>query len=87
MIKIPIKYLKPALMGLAKLGLTKATLPVLRCVRVDATPTGVGFTGTDLTFTARVDIPEISADEGEPFLVPFDRLQALSRRLPGHACL
>jgi DNA polymerase III sliding clamp (beta) subunit (PCNA family) len=83
MIKIPIKHLKPALLGLAKLGLTKATLPELRCVRVDATPAGVSLTCTDLTLTARVQIPDAETNEAAPFLVPFERLQSLSRRLPG----
>lgn len=86
MIKIPIKHLKPVLAGLTKLGITKATLPELRCVRVDPTPAGVAFTGTDLAFTARAIVPDVKA-EREPFLVPFERLQSLSRHLPGDACV
>jgi DNA polymerase III sliding clamp (beta) subunit (PCNA family) len=87
MIKIPIKHLNPVLTGLAKLGLAKASLDALRCVRVDASADGVAFTATDLSFTARVCIPEIVEEGARTLLVPFDRLQSLSRRLPGDASL
>jgi len=82
MISIPIGDLKPALTGLAKVVSNKATLECLRCIRVDATPERTTLMGTDLEVFARVALPEARCDAAASFLLPFERLQSITRRFP-----
>ena len=87
MISLSVSSLKPALAGLHKIVSGKATLECLRCIRVDATPESVSFLGTDLEMFARVGLPDATCDNFESFLLPFDRLQAMARRLPANSFL
>ena len=80
MINISVNQLKPALAGLSKVVSGKSSLECLRCVRVDATPERVTLMGTDLDLYARVSLPEAKCDATASFLLPLDRLQAITRR-------
>ena len=82
MISISVSDLKPALAGLAKVVSNKTTLECLRCIRVDATPERTTLMGTDLEVFARVALPEAKCDEAASFLLPFERLQSITRRYP-----
>ncbi len=87
MISIPIKDLKPALAGLAKVVTNKATLECLRCIRFDATPDRTTLTGTDLDLFASVQIPRACTESTESFLLPLENLQSMARTLPISSCL
>ena len=87
MISISVSDLKPALAGLSKVVSGKAPLEPLRCVRVDATPERVTLMGTDLEVYARYAVPEFQCDTTVSFLLPLDRLQAVSRRFPPRTVL
>ena len=87
MISLSIADLKPALTGLAKVVSSKASLPCLKCVRVDASPDRVTLTGTDLEMFATVHLPEATCDAKASFLVPLDRLQAVVKRFNSRTVL
>jgi DNA polymerase III sliding clamp (beta) subunit (PCNA family) len=87
MISIAISDLKPALAGLAKVVSAKASLECLRCVRVDATPERVTLIGTDMEVFASVALPGAHTETTTSFLLPFDRLQSIARRLPPRSFL
>jgi DNA polymerase III sliding clamp (beta) subunit (PCNA family) len=74
-IVLPIAELKAALAGLGKVITPKATLPLLKHVKIDRTADGwIALTGTDLDhfITVRFEHPS----EGPPatVLVPYDQL-------------
>ena len=87
MISISVSELKPAIAGLAKVVSNKSTLECLRCVRVDATPEQVSILGTDLDMFARITLPEAKCDTTASFLLPFDRLQAITRKFNARTIL
>ena len=87
MISLSIADLKPALTGLAKVVTSKASLPCLKCIRVDASPDRVTLTGTDLEMFATVHLPEATCDAEASFLVPLDRLQAVVKRFNSRTVL
>ena len=87
MISLSIADLKPALTGLAKVVSSKASLPCLKCVRVDATPESVTLMGTDLDVYARVTLNGAKWDAFESFLLPLDHLQAVVKRFDSRTIL
>ena len=87
MISISVSELKPAIAGLSKVVSNKSTLECLRCVRVDATPEQVSILGTDLDMFARITLPEAKCDTTASFLLPFDRLQAITRKFNARTIL
>ena len=87
MISISVSELKPAIAGLSKVVSNKSTLECLRCVRVDATSEQVSILGTDLDMFARITLPEAKCDTTASFLLPFDRLQAITRKFNARTIL
>jgi len=87
MISISVSELKPAIAGLSKVVSNKSTLECLRCVRVDATPEQVSILGTDLELFARITLPEAKCDTAASFLLPFDRLQGITRKFNARTVL
>jgi len=87
MINIAISELKPAIAGLAKVVSSKSSLECLRCVRVDATPERTTLMGTDLEMYASVALPGAYTETTASFLLPFDLLQSIARRLPPRSFL
>jgi len=84
MLSLSVHELKSALVGLAKVVSNKAPIPVLRCIRVDASPEQVTLSGTDLDVYARYAVPEFRCDSTSSFLLPLDCLQSMARRFPPH---
>jgi len=87
MISIAISDLKPAIAGLSKVVSNKSTLECLRCVRVDANPEQVSILGTDLDMFARITLPEAKCDTAASFLLPLERLQAITRKFNARTIL
>lgn len=74
-VQFPLKPLRLALVGLAKVVARRPSLPVLGCVRIDPRPGKVILTGTDLDTFLDLDLPAEVEDPGDPFLVPLAELQ------------
>ena len=87
MISIPISSLKPVLTGLSKVVSNKTTLECLRCIRVDATPERTTLMATDLDMYASVTLPEAKCDTAASFLLPLERLQAITRKFNARTIL
>src|SRR6202453_727437 len=79
-INLPIAELKPALAGLSKIILKRATLPVLSCLRIERTKDGwIALTSTDLDAFVTVRLEEPAAGEPTSVLVPYDNLVKVAK--------
>ena len=84
-IQIRAGDLKPVVAGLGKLIPRKASLPALRCVKVEMVKRDtLRLTATDLNLTLAIEVPATVGKGGEalptPFLIPLERLRDLVRR-------
>lgn len=80
---MPRNELKFALTGLARIVKTKASLPVLSHIRLDAAPSSVRLTGTDLEQTVTCEMPVESVNEPLTCLLPIEALQGVLKTTQG----
>jgi len=80
-VSIPVGELKPAIAGLAKIINTRSQLEAACCVQVEASQSGISLLGTDLSIHGRVFLREAQTNGETRFLVPFQQLQSVVRRL------
>jgi len=79
-ITLPINELKPALSGLGKLINTRATLAVLKTLRVERTAEGwICLTATDLDHFATVRLEQPAKGEPLAILIPYEDLLKLTK--------
>ena len=81
--KISRAEFKDAVAGLSKVVNQRAPVPILACVRLDATGQTVRLTGTDLSQVATCEIAAESASAPVSFLIPLDALQSVLKTAQG----
>ena len=75
--------LKDAVAGLSKVVNQRAPVPILACVRLDATGQTVRLTGTDLNQVATYEIAAESVSASTSVLIPLDALQSVLKTAQG----
>jgi DNA polymerase III sliding clamp (beta) subunit (PCNA family) len=79
-IKLPVRELKTALMGLGKVISRRASLPVLQHVRAERAADGATtISATDLDAFASYRFTEGSEGKAESILVPFESLHSIAK--------